>query len=212
MNREAYRYILAALLAAIAVVFIWMIREEPEPVSPPPIQVEEPEAEASRSVIPEEEPEECPLTVNTFYDIPLDIELQAHITNECGGYGIDPAIVFAVIDKESDYRAEVVGDSGQSYGLMQIKEKWHRERMEKLGVTDLRNPYENVMVGIDYLAELLERYDGNMNMALMAYNAGPGGANKNWFSKGIYSNDYSQKVVEISKNLKELTVDEILQR
>lgn len=211
MNREVYRYILAALLTAIVVVFVWMTREEPKPVSPPPIQVEEPEA-ASRSTIPEEEPETCPLTVSTFYDIPLDIELQAHITNECGGYGIDPTIVFAMIDKESDYRAEVIGDSGESYGLMQIKEKYHWERMEKLGLTDLLNPYENVMVGIDYLAELLDKYDGNMNMALMAYNAGPSGANKYWFSKGIYSNDYSQNVVETSKNLKELTVDDVLQR
>ena len=206
MNREAYRYILAALLAAIVVVFVAMSRSEPEPISPP--QVEEPAA--SRSTIPEEDLEQCPLEVSVFYDVPLDIDLQAHITNECRIHGIDPTIVFAMIERESGFRADAIGDSGESYGLMQVKLKYHKDRMEKYGVTDLLDPYGNVTVGIDYLAEMLERY-GDLEMALVAYNAGPSGANEHWFSKGIYSSNYSQKVVERSKNLKELTVDDVLQ-
>lgn len=209
MNREVYRYILAGLLAAIAVIFVDMTRPEPEPA--PHVDAVEP---ASRSIILEEEPEpeqECGLAVTTFYDIPLDVELQAHITNECGAYEIDPIIVFAMIEKESGFHADEIGDGGESYGMMQVKEKYHRDRMERLGVTDLLNPYENVMVGVDYLAELHDKYDGNMEMALMAYNAGPRGANKHWFSKGIFSNRYSQEVVEMSKSIKEVDVDELLQ-
>lgn len=115
---------------------------------------------------------DCPLTVSTFYDVPLSLELQAHIINECGGYGIDPAIVFAMIERESSFRDYVIGDNGQSYGLMQIKKNRHLDRMERLGVTDLLNPFQNVMVGIDYLAYQLDRYDGDMAKALVGYNKG----------------------------------------
>lgn len=141
----------------------------------------------------EEEP--CPLIVSTFYDVPLDTELQAHIINECGGYGIDPAIVFAMIERESGFRADAVGDNGKSFGLMQIMEKWHEERMEKLGVTDLLNPHENVLVGIDYLAEMLNR-DKGIEWALAAYNAGASGANKG------YGADYAKGVLERSEEIR----------
>lgn len=44
--------------------------------------------------------------------------------------------------------------------------------MEKLGCTDLLDPHQNVVVGIDYLAESIRRYDGDVAKALVAYNAG----------------------------------------
>lgn len=145
----------------------------------------------------------CPLTVSTFYDVPLDIELQAHIINECGGYGIDPAIVFAMIERESSFRADAVGDNGKSFGLMQIQKKWHEDRMEKLCVTDLMNPYENVLVGIDYLAWQLDRYDGDMAKALVGYNQGH-------FKETVTG--YAKGVLERSEEIKVVTGDVLLQR
>lgn len=144
----------------------------------------------------EEEP--CPLTVSTFYDVPLDTELQAHIINECGGYGIDPAIVFAMIERESGFRADAVGDGGKSFGLMQIMRKWHEDRIERLGVWDLLDPYQNTVVGIDYLAWQLDRYDGDMAKALTAYNMG--------HFKGTVTN-YAKGVLERSEEIR--TVDYI---
>ena len=44
--------------------------------------------------------------------------------------------------------------------------------MERLGCTDLLDPYQNVIVGADYLAEQVNRYGGDMGKALVAYNAG----------------------------------------
>lgn len=102
---------------------------------------------------------------------------------------------------ESSYQADAIGDGGDSLGLMQIQERWHKERMERLDVDNLLNPYQNVTVGIDLLAELLDEYNGNVEMALMAYNAGRSGAEEYWFSKGEYSNDYSRKVVELARLL-----------
>lgn len=107
-----------------------------------------------------------------FEAVPLDKALQDYIIRESESKGIDPAIVMALIDRESEYKADTIGDNGNSFGLCQIQPKWHAERMELLGCVDLLDPYHNVTVCIDYLAELLDRYDGDMAKALVAYNQG----------------------------------------
>lgn len=113
----------------------------------------------------------------TYFDVPLDEELQDHIFAECERYGVEPSVVIAMIERESGFRESVIGDSGRSFGLMQIQKKWHSGRMEKLGCDDLLDPYQNVTVGIDFLAELIGSGKG-VEWALMAYNGGPGYANR----------------------------------
>lgn len=107
-----------------------------------------------------------------LYAVPLDAELQKHIIQTCEEHHIDPAIVLAMIWRESGFRADAVGDNGNAFGLMQIWPYWHSGRMERLGCTDLLDPYQNVVVGIDYLAECIDRYDGDIAKALVAYNQG----------------------------------------
>ena len=107
-----------------------------------------------------------------LYDVPLDAELQFRIIGMCEERDIDTAIVMAMIWKESRFHADSVGDGGNSLGLMQIQPRWHSKRMEKLGCTDLLDPHQNVVVGIDYLAESIRRYDGDVAKALVAYNQG----------------------------------------
>lgn len=126
-----------------------------------------------------EQPEECrtyaapvPEECRTYFDVPLSEDLQNHIFQLCEEKGIDPAIIVAMIDQESDFDASNIGDNGNSFGLMQIQPKWHSKRMDKLGCTDLLDPFQNVTVGVDYLCELLSRYDGDMAKALTAYNRG----------------------------------------
>ena len=116
-------------------------------------------------------PQETELPV-ILYDVPLEEDLQIHIINLCEEKHIDPAIVFAMAWKESTYRPRAIGDNGKSFGLLQIQKKWHSKRMQKLGCTDLLDPYQNVAVAVDYLCELLNRYDGNIGKALTAYNRG----------------------------------------
>lgn len=151
---------------------------------------------------PMEQPSE-PNKMMAFYDVPLDFEFQSFIIQLCEEHHIDPAVVIAMIDTESGFNADAIGDSGNSYGLMQIQQRFHLARMDKLGVTNLRDPYQNVTVGVDYLHELLEYYGGNIDKALIAYNAGQVGAYNYYFSQGIFSNHYSQKVLGKIENLTE---------
>ena len=62
----------------------------------------------------------------------------------------------------------------------------------------MRDPYQNVTVGIDIFAQKLDKYDGNTEMALMSYNAGDAGAHRLWFDKGIYSTTYSSNIMNMS--------------
>ena len=136
-------------------------------------------------------------------DVPLTFELQTYINNVCLRYEIAPEIVFSMIAKESDYNANEIGDNGDSEGLMQVQKKHHKPRMERLGCTNLLNPYENVLVGVDYLAELIDQYDSNIKKALTAYNAGPTGAYEDYFSHGIEASEYAEAVIENSKKIDE---------
>lgn len=122
----------------------------------------------------------------SYYDsVPMDKHLQNYIIKQAHANGIQPQIVMAMIERESDYNITCMGDSGESYGLMQIQPKWHSERMEKLGCTDLLDPYQNVAVGIDYLAELLDRYDGDIVKALVGYNQGHYKGTVTAYAKGV---------------------------
>ena len=112
-----------------------------------------------------------------YYDIPLDEDLQDYILEVCHGYGVNHLIVLGMIEKESAFGPNVIGDNGEAFGLMQVQPKWHQERMDRLGVTDISDPYQNVLVGVDYFAEMLS-YDRGIAWALMAYNGGATYANE----------------------------------
>ena len=141
---------------------------------------------------------ECTDEGALYFDVPLDHELQDHIFALCEEKCIDPAIIIAMIDKESKFDIDIIGDKGKSYGLMQIQPRWHKERMEELGVTDLLDPYQNVTVGIDILAELLES-GKSLEWALMAYNGGHSYANR-LTAEGRLST-YASTVIEIASEL-----------
>ena len=113
-----------------------------------------------------------------YFDVPLEEELQDHIFALCEDARIDPKLVMAIIQKESTFDAEAIGDRGRAQGLMQVQERWHFDRIEELGVTDLLDPYQNVTVGIHFLEELIWLGGGSIEWALMAYNGGHGLANE----------------------------------
>ena len=133
-----------------------------------------------------------------FYDVPLSEELQLHIFSECEKHNIAPALVIAMIERESSYRADVIGDNGNSFGLMQIQPRWNAERMDKLGCQDLLDPYQNVTVGIDLLAELIDE-NAELYWVLMAYNGGPDYADARIASGNI--SDYATWVVARASEL-----------
>ena len=105
-------------------------------------------------------------------DIPLDFETQAYLRAACEESGVAFELALAVIRQETDYR-NIEGDNGDSIGYMQVQQKWHQERMNRLGVTDLSHPLGNFRVGLDYLRELMNKY--GTEEALTAYNSGKPG-------------------------------------
>ena len=136
-----------------------------------------------------------------IYPVDLDADLQRYIIETCEEYTINPSIVIAMCFYESSFNADAIGDNGEGMGLMGINPKWCWPEMEKLNCPDMRDPYQNVTVGIDIFAQKLAKYDWNTEIALMSYNAGDAGAHRLWFDKGIYSTTYSSNIMNMSWDL-----------
>lgn len=171
---------------------------EQEPVQTTVIQTVEPTPEVEAPIVePEAEPE---TETVMLWDVPLEEDLQLFIIQSCEEHHTDPSIVIAMIERESSYRASVIGDNGEAFGLMQVWPKWHQDRMDKLGVTNLLDPLQNVTVGMDYLFELLDEGKG-LEWALAAYNQGPDEAD---LGLGF---GYAAEVLTIKENLKERVIE-----
>ena len=150
-------------------------------------------SESSDNIVePEPEPE------IDIYPVNLDADLQRYIIETCEKYTINPSIIIAMCFYESSFNIDAIGDNGECMGLMGISPRWCWPEMEKLNCPDMRDPYQNVTVGIDIFAQKLAKYDWNTEMALMSYNAGDAGAHRLWFDKGIYSTTYSKNIMTMS--------------
>lgn len=88
-------------------------------------------------------------------------------------HNVDPALVRAVIETESNWNPGAVSRKGAA-GLMQLIPT----TAQRFGVNDAFNPKQNVEAGVRYLKVLLERYNGNLDLALAAYNAGEGAVDR----------------------------------
>lgn len=110
-------------------------------------------------------------------------------------YGVCPELLQAMIEKESTGNPDAV--NGGCIGLMQISKRWHLDRMERLGVDDLFDPYSNILVGADYISELAEKH-GDVALVLMVYH-GESKAFEN-DRNGIISS-YAKGILERSEEL-----------
>jgi soluble lytic murein transglycosylase len=98
--------------------------------------------------------------VPTHYD--------TYINEAAAAYGLSTSLIKAVIRAESNFDTYAVSKKG-AQGLMQLMPKTARD----LGVVDSFDPEENIHGGTRYLKEMLTQFNGNLQLALAAYNAGP---------------------------------------
>lgn len=117
----------------------------------------------------------------------------------CQQNGIDYALALAIMEVESGYKWDAYCSEG-SQGYMQVNVKWHEDRMERLNVDNVKNPYFNIMVAVDYLAELQGRFDTEAEV-LTAYNYGVTGAYKHVWNKGLTETEYSKAVQKAKQRI-----------
>jgi soluble lytic murein transglycosylase-like protein len=115
---------------------------------------------------------------------------------------LDPAILKAVIRQESGFKPCVVSPKG-AQGLMQLMPATARE----LHVTNPFDPEQNVRGGAAYLKQMLARYGGDLRLALVGYNAGPGRADRG--DETLYPLETQNYVANILNDLDQPDADEI---
>lgn len=98
---------------------------------------------------------------------------EAIIEDAANRYGINKNLIKSVILAESAGKEDAIS-SANAKGLMQIIDS----TAEYLGIRNVWNPKENIFGGTKYLAELLQKYNGDLQLALAGYNAGPGNVDK----------------------------------
>jgi len=106
-------------------------------------------------------------------------------------YDVDKYLVYAIIKVESNFKEDAKSAS-DAIGLMQIMEATAFETANKMGLyiseKDLFNPELNIKIGLKYFISLLEKYNHNYNLAIIAYNAGIGNVDK-WIQDGTIKED-----------------------
>ncbi len=125
--------------------------------------------------------------VKETVEVPQEV---AAIAEELGEeYGICPELIQAIAWRESRFKSDA--ENKGCIGIMQVYEKWHKDRMKRLGVTDLYDMRQNMMVGVDFLSELFERY-GDAPVVTAAYHG----------EKDIYDvSDYTKTIIELTEYL-----------
>lgn len=129
--------------------------------APEPPEVSTPQADAVSDGEEETPPEPSVIAAD---DRPALVDLATRVAR---AHEVDVDLVLAVIQAESGYNTRAVSPKGAA-GLMQLMPRTAR----RFEVLDPLDPEENVTGGVRYLKELLNRYSGEVRLALAAYNAG----------------------------------------
>lgn len=100
-------------------------------------------------------------------------ELNQYFEEAASAFGVDVKLLKAIAKQESNFTADAVSSSG-AVGIMQLMP----QTAQSLGVTDSYDACQNIMGGAKYISSLLSKYNGDVSLALAAYNAGSGNVAK----------------------------------
>jgi len=100
-------------------------------------------------------------------------EVDGYLVQSGTKNGVDPLLLYSVMHQESSFKSHAVSPKG-ARGLMQLMPG----TAMRYGVTNIFDPRQNIEGGARYLRFLLDRFEGNVNLALAGYNAGEGAVDK----------------------------------
>lgn len=112
-------------------------------------------------------------TTEKYKDTGLSGNFNSMIAQAAERYHLNPDLLRAVIKVESNFNPTAKSSAG-AQGLMQLMPS----TAKSLGVNDPFDPAQNIDGGAKYLKSMIDRFDGNIELALAAYNAGPGNVRK----------------------------------
>ena len=130
-----------------------------------------------------------------FFDVPLSDDLQKHIWNTALDFGIDPLLVYAICEEESLFRANAVSKTND-YGLMQINAINSEWLESHYGITDLLNPYQNIIAGCAILKWTKSFTDGSLDQLLLFYGCGVGRGRELW-AQGVTRLTFGDRMLSI---------------
>lgn len=138
---------------------------------------------------------DAPASTSSLKLSSLPSTLLDYISAACRRYGVDPSLVHAIIKVESDFNPYALSRKG-AMGLMQLMPHTAAE----LNVRNSFDPFDNIEGGVKYLSYLLDRYEGNISLALAAYNAGET-AVKRWGTIPPFkeTQNYVKKILKLYK-------------
>lgn len=137
-----------------------------------------------------------------YFDVPLSHSLQRFIYEVCADENVPVTLIYAIIEHESQFDPEIISKT-DDYGLMQINAVNHTWLNEKYRCADMLDPYQNVFCGVKIIGSYVNRYDGDLTKALMAYNMGDYGARKAW-ENGVDKISYSTTILGLMENYEEV--------
>jgi hypothetical protein len=132
--------------------------------------------------------------VERYGDMGLDRQLAESIYDLALEADIDPDMAFGLVRTESEFKATAKSHVG-AIGLTQLMPATARWLRPGTTADDLREPEVNMRIGFKYLRELIDKYDGNQRLALLAYNRGPGTVDRVLKRGGDPDNGYAEAVI-----------------
>ena len=176
-------FFVAVLLMLAAVFNLSTVKTQAEPVNP------------INEITQISEPAEPTLGTLTTGDVEVD----SYIVKSCARYKIDPLLIYAQMHQESKFKVKATSGKGAS-GLMQLMPDTAR----RFGVTNIYDQEENVEAGVKYMRWLLDKFDGNVQLALAGYNAGEGAVMKYDYQIPPYreTQDYVAKITAHYQKIK----------